>query len=122
MSEPNGFAMADALIAMIIASLFAISLIGANTLMVRSIDNASKRLNATLLGRSLIENRPRASSGEVYIDGTRFGWTLNTEVDIRTRGELGFDKENIFVFISWSGLTTKQSVDISTVRLRRTDA
>jgi len=122
MRNENGFAMADALVAMIIASLFSISLIAANTLMLRSINNACARLHATLLAKSLIEEQPTEATGERLIDGKNYIWTRNVNARAASSKMPAIRREDISIIVQWRGVIAIQQIEITTTRLRQRDA
>lgn len=123
MKQESGFAMADTLVAMIIASLFGVSLFAANDTMARATANANARLDATLLARSLLNEGLTSASGVRRVEGRIYRWQRSVDGDEPSRA--GLTAASLFqieVTISWEGYREPQSVKLKSARFGRPDA
>lgn len=75
MTTERGFAMADAIAAILIVALFATSILAMNTTMTRSVLFANHHLEATLLAKSLLENTTEKPNGRLVLGGRPFTWS-----------------------------------------------
>lgn len=117
----QGFAMADALIALIITSLFSTSLLLMGQTTLRATDSGSLRLHAALLARSLIETENLTQNeGETILEGTTYSWqkTIAPAPPSSTTNRY-IPLMKVDVSISWDGYQTPQTLRVTTHKLRR---
>lgn len=122
MKQESGFAMADTLVAMIIASLFGVSLFAANDTMARATANANARLDATLLARSLLNEGLTNASGVRRVEGRTYRWQRSVDGDEPSRSSAAASLIEIEVTVAWAGYREPQNISLKSARFGRPDA
>lgn len=120
-SSSYGFAMADALIALIITSLFSSALLVIGHTTLRATDSAKARLQAALLARALIETDDlQQNEGETTFEDMTYVWTRKTvPASSRSQSARYIPLFEVEVNISWAGYQTPQNLRLVTHKLRR---
>jgi Tfp pilus assembly protein PilV len=118
MNRERGFAMADALVALVIASLFLTSLLSVNTASLKSSGSASETLTATYVARAVLEDPSlREDQGQFLVDGRAYTWTrIWTD-----RPSAPADRAvltDMTVKVSWPVGMTTRTFELRTTRLK----
>ena len=113
MRRTQGFVMADALIATLIATLFASSLLGI------TLDrSAEQRLSAALLAKSILVTSTAASSrGTTALSGVRFNWSIDRRERPPASGDLILISD-VEIRIDWTGRHHTQHFELDTIEIR----
>lgn len=122
MKKESGFVLADALVALLVCSLFLASLLQLDTNSRRRVSQSHDRLVAAFVARAVLEDPSlRDEQGEVLIDGKAFQWS-RTRTDRPTAETDRVSLSDLRVTISWPSPTgDTQSISANTVRLRSID-
>ena len=120
MNKEHGFVMADALAALLIATLFATGLLGANGLTVTAASKAHDRLTATYVARAILIESQGTTSGTVLIDGAAFSWTKERHSRAFEAGDVA-RLEDVDVTVSWRGAHEMQNITLHTTKIRGRD-
>jgi len=107
----RGFVMADALIALAVASGFCLSLLSLNAATTRTLETAKHRLLAAELGQSILLDPESGENGAATLEGMRFAWQLDE--DERASGHL----VDLTVTVTWKvGHALPQTLTLQTAR------
>lgn len=118
MNRESGFAMADALVALVTASLFLTSLLSVNTASLRSSGSATEALTAAYVARAALEDPSlREDQGQFVVNGRTYTWAR-----IRTdRAPAPTDRAvltDITVKVSWRAGMTTRTFELHTTKLK----
>lgn len=122
MKNESGFVLADALVALLICSLFLTSFLSLNTTSLRAVGQGHNRLVASYIARAVIEDPSiRESEGDFVVDGKSFHWS-RTSTD-RTVAETDrIVVSDLEVDVTWNTFSgAASSITAKTVRLRSLD-
>tara|TARA_R110002049_G_scaffold32139_4_gene107539 strand:+ start:242 stop:613 length:372 start_codon:yes stop_codon:yes gene_type:complete len=123
MRRDDGFAMADALVALVLASLFLTGLLSVNAASLHSAESGENRLTAALIARAVIEDPSlREDTGRLSVNGRIYDWRRTQQArpsDLRDRAMV----VDISVEIRWAGRSGELVYSLKTTRMKgRTDA
>lgn len=123
MRRDDGFAMADALVALVLASLFLTGLLSVNAASLHSAESGENRLTAALIARAVIEDPSlREDKGRFSVNGRIYDWRRTQQArpsDPRDRVMV----VDISVEIRWAGRSGELVYSLKTTRMKgRTDA
>lgn len=118
MRRTQGFVMADALIATLIATLFASSLLGITLDTLNAVRSAEQRLSAALLAKSALVTSTAASSrGTAALSGVQFNWSIDRRERPPASGDLILITD-VEVRIDWTGRHHRQHFELDTIEIR----
>lgn len=117
----DGFAMADAIVALTIAAIFVTSLLGLNNSSLNSITSGANKLTATLIAKSILEDRSlRENSGSFLVAGQEFEWFRQTSSKPSNPNDF-LQTNEVIVTVNWQGHQNQQTLVVrtSTYRLQK---
>ncbi|KCZ52818.1 hypothetical protein HY29_17915 [Hyphomonas beringensis] len=121
MKPDKGFVMADALLALMVASLLLTGLFGVTQNTLRMTRNAEKRLTATLIARSLLSNdQSHNATGTVSVSGIRYAWKI-TKRDRPPNPDDRVILTDTQIVITWPGRVDQGELSLSSASLRSLD-
>lgn len=118
MKHERGFAMADALVALMLLSVLLTSLIGVNTNSLEASQKANARLTATLIAQAVLEDRSvRDDEGSFTVNGTAYDWTREAVTLPASIDDTALLDE-ITITVEWQVKSGKNHVTLATSRWR----
>ena len=112
MRQDAGFAMADALIALLIAAFLLSSLIGVNATASQATLAAERRLAAAELARSILLSAPEQNTGDKALNGQLYSW-----VYLERRDNPNAILVHQTATVEWAGKNQPQSLTLKSARL-----
>lgn len=118
MRQDRGFAMADALIALVLASLFLTGLLSVNATSLKTAESGEARLTAALIARAVIEDPSlREDQGKVSVAGRAYDWQRRREeLPAQLKDRAGLTR--ISVDVRWQGRSGELVYKLETKRLK----
>lgn len=110
MTQNKGFAMADAIVALIVVSTFASSLIASNTIMTGSLEKSTARFEAALIARALTRSQSVEDNGSATRDGTTYGWARQV-----TDSKDSHVLKDVSIVVTWDEHGRQRSLRVDTV-------
>ena len=118
MTGKHGFAMADALIALLITALFLSALLSVNSSSLRAAGSGETRLTAAMIARAVVEDASlRGNAGEVNVAGRAYTWRRNLTEMPSVPGD-GALLTGISVAVSWQGPSGELGYRLETARVK----
>jgi|GEM_PF-3339036 len=118
MRKDRGFAMADALIALVLASLFLTGLLSVNATSLQTAESGEARLTAALIARAVIEDPSlREDQGKVSVAGRAYDWQRKRE-DLPAEPKDRAGLTRISVDVRWQGRSGDLVYRLETKRLK----
>ncbi|MEO0883018.1 MAG: hypothetical protein AAFY34_09815 [Pseudomonadota bacterium] len=111
MTKNQGFAMADALVALTIIAAFTSSLMTSNFAMVRGLETSSARLEAALIARALTRSYAIEDIGSIRRGDIDYQWTRRI-TDRNPQSVL----QDVSITVSWPEGQDTHSLTVETVR------
>tara|TARA_R110002049_G_scaffold193364_3_gene362209 strand:+ start:512 stop:859 length:348 start_codon:yes stop_codon:yes gene_type:complete len=110
--------MADALIALVLASLFLTGLLSVNATSLKTAESGEARLTAALIARAVIEDPSlREDQGKVSVAGRAYDWQRRREeLPAQLKDRAGLTR--ISVDVRWQGRSGELVYKLETKRLK----